>query len=293
MRIPNRTSIPKQKSPGFTVIELLTVVIIIGVLAGFLASAILVARGKAKISGAIADLKNLELALTQFRDEFGYFPPSKVSDFAQYLTPGSTPPSTQSYDANFINVMDPATEANALRPLTGSGTARRSAFYEENGNELLVLFLMSKRHGGPFWGIDADRLQNKDGDSLPGNVLSSYFYDGVRDVTPLFEYYDRWDNPWVYSRYDRYNSDITASVDENSDGLSEIDGTAGGERTRRVNQIDSRTGTFFRKDSYQIYSFGPNGIDNLGYGGSARKDGIDNDQNGVVDDEDDIGNYHY
>jgi prepilin-type N-terminal cleavage/methylation domain-containing protein len=63
---------------GFTLVEMLTVIVIIGILAGLTTAAVIAAR-KAVIRGIIvADMKQLEMALQNYKTETGEFPP----DFA-------------------------------------------------------------------------------------------------------------------------------------------------------------------------------------------------------------------
>jgi hypothetical protein len=107
----------------------------------------------------------------------------------------------------------------------------------------------------------------------------------------------------VYVRFDRYNmynagGDFTDTIpnltlptdDPDADGLNKIDGkaisSAENNEFRRVTPLDPRTADSYRESMYILYSIGPNGIDNLGYGDDGN--GIDDDGNGVVDDEDDI-----
>jgi prepilin-type N-terminal cleavage/methylation domain-containing protein/prepilin-type processing-associated H-X9-DG protein len=64
----------KPARDGFTLIELLVVIAIIGVLIGLLMPAIMAARNAAKSTECQSNLRQLGLAITQFRDQNGAYP---------------------------------------------------------------------------------------------------------------------------------------------------------------------------------------------------------------------------
>lgn len=66
------TTSPSQRS--FTLIELLTVIAIIAILAGLLLPAIAAARRYAKISQAKNDIKNIQTAIRAYYNEYGKLP---------------------------------------------------------------------------------------------------------------------------------------------------------------------------------------------------------------------------
>jgi prepilin-type N-terminal cleavage/methylation domain-containing protein len=65
---------PSARQSSFTLIELLTVIAIISILAGLLLSAIAGARRYAKISQAKTDIKNIQTAITAYYNEYGKLP---------------------------------------------------------------------------------------------------------------------------------------------------------------------------------------------------------------------------
>jgi prepilin-type N-terminal cleavage/methylation domain-containing protein len=64
-----------MKLKGFTLIELLVVISIIGVLASVVLISLNGARDKAKIAKAVADARQLTVALELYFDDMGFYPP--------------------------------------------------------------------------------------------------------------------------------------------------------------------------------------------------------------------------
>jgi len=59
---------------GFTLIELLVVIAIIGLLSSTVLASLNTARAKARDARRISDMKQLQLAIELFFDDFGYYP---------------------------------------------------------------------------------------------------------------------------------------------------------------------------------------------------------------------------
>ena len=74
MTRPNRLRI----RPGFTLVELMTVILIIGLLAAILLPAIQGAVNTAKDAAVVAEINQLSQALTTFKNQFGDYPPSRI-----------------------------------------------------------------------------------------------------------------------------------------------------------------------------------------------------------------------
>lgn len=69
-----RSSIPDARR-GFTLVEMLTVIVIIGILAGLISAAAIYARARAREAAIYTQIKQLEASLMQYKNEYGEFPP--------------------------------------------------------------------------------------------------------------------------------------------------------------------------------------------------------------------------
>lgn len=79
----------KQERAGFTVIELLTVLAIIGILGGLIMGAAHSARKQALVAKAKAAISSVETALGMFQSDFGGYPSSGNANLVNALSEGS------------------------------------------------------------------------------------------------------------------------------------------------------------------------------------------------------------
>ena len=80
----------RPRHEGFTLIEMIVVIVIIGILAAILLPAVSKARSKAREAVAAADIRNIEMALRQYEQDNGGFPPDSGS-WTYYKKISSTP----------------------------------------------------------------------------------------------------------------------------------------------------------------------------------------------------------
>jgi prepilin-type N-terminal cleavage/methylation domain-containing protein len=74
-------NMPVVRRPGrraFTLIELLTVLVIIGILAGLTVSVAGIASRRSKVTRTQAELSRLDLAIRDYKARFGFYPPDNV-----------------------------------------------------------------------------------------------------------------------------------------------------------------------------------------------------------------------
>jgi len=88
-RFPGKTRI--QRSAGFTLLELLVVMVIIGLLAGYVAPRYFSQIGKAEVKVARAQLDAIEKALDQYRLDTGHYPTQEQGLLAIVKKPANEP----------------------------------------------------------------------------------------------------------------------------------------------------------------------------------------------------------
>jgi general secretion pathway protein G len=80
-----------RRQPGFTLLELLVVVVIIGLLAGFVAPRYFGQVGKSEVNVAKAQIDALEKALDQYRLDTGQYPAAELGLDALIKRPANEP----------------------------------------------------------------------------------------------------------------------------------------------------------------------------------------------------------
>ena len=145
---------------GFTLIELLVVISILSILMGLALVGVNVARQRGDEMAVSNDIQFLRVAVGQFAEEMGDFPPSQL----RYID----------------------------SKLSGNGI--------NEGNESLFAFLLTRKGAGPYAEPEEDRWVNADFDRLSkaqGKIVKREI-DWVRGNEELLEYVDIWGNPYVY-----------------------------------------------------------------------------------------------
>ncbi len=95
----NQALIARRRSRGFTLLELMVVIVIIGVLAALIAPKVLENVDKAKITAANADISNLMNALKMYKLDNGRYPAGDqgLGALVSKPTTGTMPGNWRSY----------------------------------------------------------------------------------------------------------------------------------------------------------------------------------------------------
>ncbi|MDZ7617827.1 MAG: type II secretion system protein, partial [Patescibacteria group bacterium] len=72
------TQRPPRARRAFTLVELLTVIVIIGILAGLVTAAAMRVRVSVRKAAIVLELKQIETAMSMYKDRFGEFPPDDL-----------------------------------------------------------------------------------------------------------------------------------------------------------------------------------------------------------------------
>lgn len=174
-----------SKRRGFTLVELLVVITIIGLLIAILVPAINIARVSAKNFAITAEVTQLSQGLEEYKNAFGDYPPNfnngallqrhlskrqrlaptQLTEFAKYVEGGSLP-------------IDPAETIPFWL-----GAQSTNASLHNNPVVPLQTGAIASRTGEPksFFGFDAGRLTDRDGDgwfeyTAPGSNGAPYVY---------------------------------------------------------------------------------------------------------------------
>jgi prepilin-type N-terminal cleavage/methylation domain-containing protein len=178
---------------AFTLIEMLTVIAIIGILAGILIPTVQVAMKKARIVTASADVSNLSQAATAYNLDFGAFPPDQ-----RPANPSDTVPANQDpFPAN-LNPNECLMWYLSMQYANGSSTTQTATGYPANwscppGNDVAgdwtpasATAVFSRVNAGPYFDMKAKQKKSWTFDSQ-GNA----YYDFV----------DPWGRPYMYRAY--------------------------------------------------------------------------------------------
>ncbi|MCZ6597235.1 MAG: type II secretion system protein [Planctomycetota bacterium] len=193
----------RTTSAGFTLLELLAVILIIGILSTVLITQLYGTQKAAYVSLTGARLKTLQIVFNQYAGEYGDVPPSSFTQEQGVPNDG-----------------------------------------ENVGIEACVVALFS--NGWEAGGLLQDDFRsNSDGDSSTSQLTDF----GNKN---LLEFEDLWNNPIAYIHHRDYGIDNRAYLT-----WDEADVEV---RSFPKAYKDPLTGRYFRHDSFQLISAGPNGV---------------------------------
>ena len=113
----------KQRRGGFTLVELLIGIAVIGILAGMLSYALIPALNRGKEFAIQQEMSQIESAIEQFKTKYGFYPPSFVR--VRNYDPDSNGTSTLVEQADFILAFLNRIAPNHAEDEIVTGTTRR------------------------------------------------------------------------------------------------------------------------------------------------------------------------
>ena len=159
---------PRATRPGFTLVELLVVIVIIGMLIALLLPALTGAIRKANDARVSAEINNLSTALTEFKNTFGDYPPSRIM-----LNEGG---------------LYPVSSTSALSSLTWAGTALPAGKFGNSDitvGQLADRSLRSLRKFFPKAVFSTTAQLYGTGGQNP-NVWHDFNGNGIFDTAPIY-----------------------------------------------------------------------------------------------------------
>ncbi len=212
----------RTRSAAFTLAEILVVIAIISVLAAFLLPAVMKSRLAAERGACVSQISALGLALDQFQNDFGYYPP----------TTNAFNSTTGKFDGvafGAYGYSEALVHCLCNQFTVGSGDAAYKGTNHKIGN--------SPVNGGPYFEVKKAKLIDLDNDGWP-------------------ELADPWGNPIIYIPRDDYLD--AAGTGYNAGALvKNPDGT--NPDPTRLTTGSPPLNDHYRRFTYQLISRGPDG----------------------------------
>lgn len=155
---------------GFTLIEMLVVIVIIGILAAMISAAVVGAIRAAKSESTKATIRAIEGAAERYKNEFSAYPPSLLTGvFPKLSLPNAT----------------------------------------NNGIETLVACLSAKARGGPFYQPQNESTAFTNADKDSASIPASYWYFGSGDLREYVDAWGQTMIYWNHNDYAKPSAQLT------------------------------------------------------------------------------------